>query len=33
MKDSYLEIVNKRKQIEMENIKKYNEYTNKYRLI
>ena len=33
MEDSYLEIVNKRKQIEIANIKKCNEYTNKYGLI
>ena len=33
MKESYLEIVNKRKQIEIANIKKCNEYTNKYGLI
>ncbi len=33
MDDSYLEIVNKRKQIEIANIKKCNEYTNKYGLI
>lgn len=32
MEDSYLEIVNKRKQLEMANIKKCNEYTNKYGL-
>ena len=33
MEESYLEIVNKRKQIEIANIKKCNEYTNKYGLI
>ena len=33
MEDSYLEIVNKRKQTEIANIKKCNEYTNKYGLI
>ena len=33
MEDSYLKIVNKRKQIEIANIKKCNEYTNKYGLI
>ena len=33
MKDSYLEIVNKRKQTEIANIKKCNEYTSKYGLI
>ena len=33
MEDSYLEIVNKRKQIEIANIKKCNEYTKKYGLI
>ena len=33
MKETYLEIVNKRKQIEIANIKKCNEYTNKYGLI
>lgn len=33
MEESYLEIVNKRKQIETANIKKCNEYTNKYGLI
>ena len=33
MEDSYLEIVNKRKQIEVLNIKKCNEYTKKYGLI
>ena len=32
MDNSYLEIVNKRKQIEIANIKKCNEYTNKYGL-
>ena len=30
MDNSYLEIVNQRKQIEIANIKKCNEYTNKY---
>lgn len=30
MEDSYLEIVNKRKQLEISNIKKCNEYTSKY---
>ena len=33
MEDFYLEIVNKRKQIEIANIKKCNEYTKKYGLI
>lgn len=33
MEDSYLEIVNKRKQEEIANIKKCNEYTSKYGLI
>ena len=33
MEDSYLEIVNKRKQTEIANIKKCNEYTSKYGLI
>ena len=33
MDNSYLEIVNKRKQIEIANIKKCNEYTSKYVLI
>ena len=33
MEESYLEIVNKRKQNEIANIKKCNEYTNKYGLI
>lgn len=33
MEDSYLEIVNKRKQTEIENIKKCNEYTSKYGLV
>ena len=33
MDNSYLEIVNQRKQIEIANIKKCNEYTNKYGLI
>lgn len=33
MNDSYLEIVNKRKQIEIANIKKCNEYTIKYGLV
>ena len=33
MEKSYLEIVNERKQIEIANIKKCNEYTNKYGLI
>lgn len=33
MEDSYLEIVNKRKQIEIANIKKCNEYTNQYGLL
>ena len=33
MDNSYLEIVNKRKQIEIANIKKCNEYTKKYGLI
>lgn len=33
MGDSYLEIVNRRKQIEIANIKKCNEYTKKYGLI
>lgn len=33
MDNSYLEIVNKRKQIEIANIKKCNEYTSKYGLI
>ncbi|MBO5413921.1 MAG: hypothetical protein J6A29_06595 [Clostridia bacterium] len=32
MEDSYLEIVNKRKQIEIANIKKCNEYTRQYGL-
>ena len=32
MEDSYLEIVNKRKQIEIANIKKCNEYTSQYGL-
>ena len=32
MEDSYLKIVNKRKQIEIANIKKCNEYTSQYRL-
>ena len=32
MEDSYLEIINKRKQIEIANIKKCNGYTNKYGL-
>lgn len=33
MKENYLDIVTKRKQIEIANIKKCNEYTNKYSLI
>ena len=33
MEDSYLEIVNKRKQTEIANIKKCNEYTSKYGLV
>ena len=33
MKDSYLEIINKRKQLEILNIKKCNEYTSKYGLV
>ena len=33
MEDSYLEIINKRKQTEIANIKKCNEYTSKYGLI
>ena len=33
MEDSYLEIVNKRKQLEIANIKKCNEYTNQYGLL
>lgn len=33
MKDSYLEIINKRKQTEIANIKKCNEYTSKYGLV
>ena len=33
MEDSYLEIVNKRKQIEITNIKKCNEYTSQYGLV
>ncbi len=33
MEDSYLEIINKRKQLEISNIKKCNEYTSKYGLI
>lgn len=33
MEENYLDIVNKRKQIEIANIKKCNEYTNKYGLI
>lgn len=33
MEDFYLEIANKRRQIEIADIKKYNEYTNKYGLI
>lgn len=33
MEDSYLEIVNKRKQAEIANIKKCNEYTSKYGLV
>ena len=33
MEESYLEIVNKRKQIEIANIKKCNEYTTQYGLI
>lgn len=33
MKDSYLEIINKRKQLEIANIKKCNEYTSNYGLI
>ena len=32
MEDSYLKIVNKRKQIEIANIKKCNEYTSQYGL-
>ena len=32
MEESYLDIVNKRKQIEITNIKKCNEYTKKYGL-
>ena len=33
MEDSYLEIANKRKQAEIANIKKCNEYTSKYGLV
>lgn len=33
MENSYLEIINKRKQIEIANIKKCNEYTSKYGLV
>lgn len=33
MENSYLEIVNKRKQMEIANIKKCNEYTSKYGLV
>ena len=33
MEDSYLEIINKRKQLEFANIKKCNEYTSKYGLV
>ena len=33
MESSYLDIVNKRKQIEIKNIKKCNEYTSKYGLV
>ena len=33
MEDSYLEIINKRKKLEISNIKKWNEYTSKYGLI
>ena len=33
MKNSYLDIINKRKQIEISNIKKCNEYTSKYGLV
>ena len=33
MEKNYLDIVNKRKQIEIVNIKECNEYTNKYGLI
>ena len=33
LEDSYLEIINKRKQLEISNIKKCNEYTIKYGLI
>ena len=33
MENSYLEIVNKRKQIEIANIKKCNEYTSQYGLV
>ena len=33
MEDSYLEILNKRKQLEIANIKKCNEYTNQYGLL
>ena len=33
LEDSYLEIINKRKQLEFANIKKCNEYTSKYGLI
>jgi hypothetical protein len=33
LEDSYLEIINKRKQLEISNIKKCNEYTSKYGLI
>lgn len=33
MEESYLEIVNKRKQIEITNIKKCNEYTSQYGLV
>ena len=33
MENSYLEIVNKRKQMEIANIKKYNKHTGKYGLV
>lgn len=33
MEDSYLEIVNKRKQAEIANIKNCNEYTSKYGVV
>ena len=31
--EDYLEIINKRKELEITNIKKYNEFTNKYGLV